>query len=143
MTSWRSGCLKPAAHNSHLRQSLITSHHHPTHTGAPSPNATFFCDSKGALCYALRGLTLATTANYSSAEMACGAVNGTLVEYDSSRAQAVVEAYFRGANGGGWALLPASYWMGVSRIDSTDTWKLSSGLEVGQVSGRWGGEGGC
>jgi hypothetical protein len=44
-----------------------------------------------------------------------------------------IEGYFRGRNAGGWIMLPDTYWTGVSRMDEFDTWKLPSGLEVGQV----------
>jgi hypothetical protein len=46
-----------------------------------------------------------------------------------------IEGYFRGRNAGGWMMLPDTYWIGVFRLDSFDTWKLPSGLEVGQVRG--------
>lgn len=97
----------------------------------PAGNATFFCDNSAAYCYFLR---TSKPVNFSTASNECGAFNGSLVSYDRAALQLEVEKYFRGGNPLGWDVLPASYWMGVSRIDEFDTWKLANGLETGQVS---------
>jgi hypothetical protein len=54
-------------------------------------------------------------------------------QWRANALQLATEGYFRGRNAGGWTMLPNAYWTGVSRLDQYDTWKLPSGLEVGQV----------
>lgn len=69
---------------------------HPSCTGAPRSNNTFFCQADNSWCY----LYGAVQATFSVASSACTAAGGSLATYSGKAEQLLVERYFSSKTGG-------------------------------------------
>jgi hypothetical protein len=93
----------------------------PTPPGAPSSNATLFCDATGCFTFTTRPTP------FNQARTACQAAGGELYVPISADQQQGVEVYFRRRN-----QLPF-YWVGVSRANKQQAYQRVDGDDIPQI----------
>jgi hypothetical protein len=86
--------------------------------GAPPANASFFCTAAACYSYINKQLT------NDQGKKLCGAMGGTMVQYNSLEEQQVVESYFR------WGSAAAACWPGqpAAPLRTIPSWSLPLSL---------------